>query len=85
MEVSGQMGGRLVSAPQIMLVVAIFKITIWCLHFSVFVMWTGVCEREKQRRERGRKRETHHSVSLPKFKEAKDSSQEPDFRNLSRY
>lgn len=52
MEVSGQMGGRVVSAPQIMLVVAIFKITIWCLHFSVFVMWTGVCEREKQERKR---------------------------------
>lgn len=52
-----KVGGRPVSAPQIMFVMDIFKIAIWCLHFSVFVRWTGVClkESERQREEEGRR------------------------------
>ena len=50
-----KIGVRPVSAPRIMFAMDIFEIAIWCLHFSVFVRWTGVFlkERETERRKEG--------------------------------
>lgn len=51
-----KIGGRPVT-PRIMFLMDIFKFAIWCLHFSVFVRWTGVClkESKRQREEEGRR------------------------------
>lgn len=40
-------GGKSVSAPRDVLVRAIFKTTIWCLHFQVLVC-RQVCVRERE-------------------------------------
>lgn len=83
-----KIGGRPVSAPQIMFVMDIFKMAIWCLHFSVFVRWTGVCLKESER-QRERKREGEgekNSFFFPlRFKEAQHFGHKPEFRGLSRH
>lgn len=68
-EALGEIRGTFVGAPRLMLVVAIFKVAIWCFHFSVFVMWTGVCvcERERNRGEEEGGRGRNNSVSFPKI------------------
>lgn len=58
-----KIGVRPVSAPRIMFVMDIFKIAIWCLHFSVFVRWTGVCLKQREtERGRGKEREKKNSL-----------------------
>lgn len=50
-----KIGVRPVSAPRIMFAMDIFEIAICCLHFSVFVRWTGVFLKERETERGGRK------------------------------